>query len=199
MSRTWFSSVIKRAPSSAHTVLPAPSTTLRVWLGPSLTAPDPSSMCMMRFLSACVWYAQDACYSPLAQTVNSQDSHEKSECIAGAGPARGLRGGGAPPVLHQGGGGALPDPVGGKPAGPGARGPARSGALPAAPPRARAYRRRQVLLRFRRAGPDHHARRHGPPARAGGEKRPFGHHHALVRGPLAHPAPRRLHTQPSRG
>src|ERR1043166_1643063 len=42
MSRSWFSSVTHRVPWSAHTVLPAPSTTLRVWLGPSLTAPDPA-------------------------------------------------------------------------------------------------------------------------------------------------------------
>src|SRR4026209_2809991 len=29
---------------------------------------------------ACVWYAQDACYAATSQTVNSQASHEKSEC-----------------------------------------------------------------------------------------------------------------------
>ena len=152
----------------------------------------------MRFLSACVWYAQDACYLALAQTVKFQASHEKSECIAGARPARGLRGGGAPSVLHQGGRGALSDPVGGEPADQGARGPARRGALPAAPPRARAHRRRPVVLRFRGAGPHHHARRYGPAARAGGKKRPVGHHHALVRGPVAHSASRRLHAQPPR-
>src|SRR4051812_37347597 len=155
MSRPWFSSVIHSAPSSAHTVLPAPSTTLRVWLGPSLTAPAPSSICMMRFLSACVWYAQDACYAATPQTVNSQASHEKPECVAGAGSPRGVRGGGAPSILHQGRRGALPDPVGGEPADQGARGAARRGALPAPPPRARAHRRRQVFLRFRGAGPDH--------------------------------------------
>src|SRR6185369_14487549 len=162
MSRPWFSSVIHSAPSSAHTVLPAPSTTLRVWLGPSLTAPAPSSICMMRFLSACVWYAQDACYRPPSQTVNSHGSHEKSECIAGPGPARGLRGGGAPPVVHQGRGGALPHPVGGQPADQGSRRPARRRAIPAPPPRALAHRRRQVVLRFGGAGSHHDARRHRP-------------------------------------
>src|SRR2546425_7875549 len=43
MSLGWFSSVIHTEPSSAMTVLPAPSTTLRVWFGPSRTAPDFSS------------------------------------------------------------------------------------------------------------------------------------------------------------
>src|SRR3954466_14670978 len=189
MSRTWFSSVIHRAPSRAHTVLPAPSTTLRVWLGPSFTAPDPSSICMSWILLACVWYAQDACYAATPQTVNSQASHEKSECVAGPGPARGVRGRGAPSVVHQGGRGALPHPVGGEPADEGARGAARRGALPAAPPRAGAHRRRQVFLRFRGAGPHHHAHRHGSAARAGGEKRFIGHHDSFVCCSLADPAP----------
>src|SRR2546430_10706114 len=43
MSLGWFSSVIHTEPSSAMTVLPTPSTTLRVWFGPSRTAPHFSS------------------------------------------------------------------------------------------------------------------------------------------------------------
>src|SRR5688500_18462474 len=110
MSRGWFSSVIHTEPSTAHTVLPAPSTTRRVWFGSSCTAPCLSSI---RISAPCVWYAQDACLRSSAQTVNIRDSHAKSECVAGAGPARGLRVRGAPPLLHQGRGRTFPHPVGG--------------------------------------------------------------------------------------
>src|SRR5262249_20328618 len=51
MSFGWVSSVIQTEPSMAETVLPAPSTTLRVWLGPSLTAPFLSSSVMVLLLS----------------------------------------------------------------------------------------------------------------------------------------------------
>ncbi len=50
MSFGWFSSVIQTAPSMAETVLPAPSTTFRVWFGPSFTAPFLSSSFMVHSL-----------------------------------------------------------------------------------------------------------------------------------------------------
>src|SRR5262245_53511162 len=137
MSRAWFSSVIHSEPSTAHTVLPALSLSLRVWFGPSLTAPASSSILMACLLSvsACVWHAQDASLAPWAQTVNTQDSHEQPECNAGPRPAGRLRGGGAPPVVHQGGRRAVPHPIGGQPADQGVGGPARGGAVRAPPPR----------------------------------------------------------------
>ena len=136
------------------------------------------------------------------QTVFLNALHAKPECEsdapppvrpAAAGPARGLRGRGAPPQLHPRRRRAGADAVGRQPPGGGAGGLLRRGLVPASAPRAAPQRSRPAAAAHRgrcaaATAPDqHHAARRGAAEDGGGQ-----HHRGLCR-PVADPAAGRLH------
>ena len=110
----------------------------------------------------------------------------------------GVRGGRAPPQLHPRRRRDRPDPVGGEPADPGARRPARRGAVPAPAPGLGAHRGRPRFPAGDDRGADVHRSRQ--PCAQAGERDPAGgrQHHRRLRRRLADSAADRLRRRSSR-